>query len=65
MLCKMPPKLCILDFKKKRRELCLSIDCQIDLFDERITHYIIYLLILLYDCVLWRFENLNIIEKLY
>lgn len=52
-------------FKKKRRELCLSIDCQIDLFDERITHYIIYLLILLYDCVLWRFENLNIIEKLY
>ena len=44
---------------KKSRELNLSVDCQIDMFDNMVTP------ILLYGCEIWGFENLDIIEKIH
>ena len=44
---------------KKSRELNLSVDCQIDMFDKMVTP------ILLYGCEIWGFENLDIIEKIH
>ena len=44
---------------KKSRELNLSIDCQLDMCDKRVTK------ILLYGCEIWGFENLDIIEKIH
>lgn len=44
---------------KKSRELNLSIDCQLDMFDKMVVP------ILLYGSELWGFENLCIIEKLH
>lgn len=43
---------------KKSRELNLSIDCQLDMFDKMVVP------ILLYGSELWGFENLCIIEKI-
>lgn len=50
---------CMYAIIKKSRELNLSIDCQLDMFDKMIVP------ILLYDSELWGFENLCIIEKLH
>ena len=44
---------------RKTRELNLSIDCQLDMFDKMVIP------ILLYGCELWGFENLDIIERLH
>ena len=44
---------------RKTRELNLSIDCQLDMFDKMVVP------ILLYGCELWGFENLDIIERLH
>jgi hypothetical protein len=44
---------------KKCRQLNLSIDCQLDMFDKIIKP------ILLYGCEIWGFSNLDIIERLH